>query len=73
MKTKFIFQGSLECKRCHLVFVASTGFHLQTCTAEVGQSVTLKGMCPACDNKVEATFKVEKITRELSKTYTMRC
>ncbi|TKX28177.1 hypothetical protein [Campylobacter estrildidarum] len=73
MKAKFIFKGFLECEHCHLVFAVSNGFHLQTCTAEVGQSVTLKGMCPACDNEIKATFKVEKITRELSKTYTMRC
>lgn len=37
------------------------------------KSVSLDGFCPECDNKLKTSFKVEKITREFNKTYTMRC
>lgn len=74
MKVNFIFKGKIECKKCGLVFVPNSKFFNGFDEiVDNTKSVSLDGFCPECDNKLKATFEVEKITRELSKTYTMRC
>ncbi|EIQ2351791.1 hypothetical protein LUW32_001432 [Campylobacter jejuni] len=70
MKVNFIFKGTIKCSKCNLEFVPNSKFFKGL---DEIKSVSLDGFCPECDNKLKATFEVEKITRELSKTYTMRC
>ncbi|EAJ5194505.1 hypothetical protein RLQ69_001794 [Campylobacter jejuni] len=74
MKVNFIFKGTIECSKCGLVFVPNSKIFkgLDEIIGDV-KSVSLDGFCPECDNKLKTSFKVEKITREFNKTYTMRC
>ena len=74
MKVNFIFKGTIKCSKCNLEFVPNSKFFkgLDEIIGDV-KSVSLDGFCPEGDNKLKTSFKVEKITREFNKTYTMRC
>lgn len=73
MKVNFIFKGTIKCSKCNLELCQIKFFKgLDEIIGDV-KSVSLDGFCPECDNKLKTSFKVEKITREFNKTYTMRC
>lgn len=74
MKANFIFKGMIKCPKCSLEFIPNSKFlkGFEKITGDK-KSVNLDGFCPECDNKLKVAFKIEKITREISKTYTMRC
>ncbi|TEY03606.1 hypothetical protein [Campylobacter sp. US33a] len=73
MQVKIKINGFVECKVCHLVFVAEHGFKKQDCYVKhIGEKVILKGICPSCDNEISAEFKLEDIERQMAKTYTLR-
>ncbi|TKX32420.1 hypothetical protein [Campylobacter aviculae] len=73
MKTKFIFKGVIKCPNCDLLFAPDSKFIQGNENAEEGKECILNGECPACDYKLKIGFKCEKITRELTKIYLMRC